>query len=708
MGVIKIYLLLVLSLLLDDVTCQLTGIALNPDTISLKERQKGSLNLTLVEVTPAGTIVNCDIVNVDSPPATAITDYPFQRSFTTVSANNIQWYVFYNEKSPQKLDYDVYNTYEVTVECAGITGIESDILTINIIENQAPIITQGGVPTAGLNMSTDASAIIKNDLLYTVTANDPDGDPLTYDYKTTPQVNYFDINPVTHEILAAVDFLAVAVSPVTITVNVSDGDKSKQLIIRVIVNDLNSRPEITNLPESISIPENTPAGTQLILLKYNDVDRVQIFNPTCTVTPATSASVFTLGSRIYVAGKPDGTSRLDYESIKSFSISCTIFDDYLYSDGTDILTVNITDINEPPVFTTQPNPCQLTESQARVSTCKLGMVLNDPEGDSFTLSIVNNAESQRFQFTSPDAQYLTFSVDYDVDNGAMPSSVQVEIKATDSAGQSSSAQIMVAILDKNDNSPVFLPNQGVDVTPSTTVGTVGKLQVTDNDSGSNSEIEFALLNINPSVYSDFISILPSGQVHYTKKFPSSMQDTTAILTIRATDKGSPPLSSTGVIIVRFLSDVTVPVSIQSSATATGDQPGLSPTASSKTQETFFDQPTNIAIVVVLAIVLLILLLVAFYFCIKRMLLGYCCGPGKESSVYPSSDEYGYQNNYHRRYNSGYYKEPLGYQSKYPIRDRIEYESNYPGSRPVYHKEYTSYSDVIRDKPLYARQTSTIK
>ncbi|KAK6186779.1 hypothetical protein SNE40_006054 [Patella caerulea] len=649
---------------LGRIDSQLTAITLTPGTVNLIEREASNYNITSVAVAPPGTVVNCYIKEVGTdvtPPSPIFTGHPFTKAFTT-SGFDVSWYFFFDSSSPNKLNFDVYQRYDVTIECADVNNnLRSAQVVVNVIDNNAPVITDA--PTANVTVAT--GDVNKGDLLYTVTASDPDGDPITYSFGVTPPLDIFSINPATNQIRAKVAFVGIGESPVNLSLVVSDGDKSTQLDIILTITNLNVRPNITNLPTESRIPENTAPGTELLTLLYFDPDQTAPFIPTCTVRPTTQLPVFDIiGSRILVSTGSDGKNRLDYEGVKKYEIDCFITDQYLGSLGPDILTVHIEDVNEKPEFAQKIYTCTLQESPALDSTCSLNLNVKDPEGGAVIISIKPTPDSQRFRFTSPAADRLTFSVNYDIDGNAMPSSLTIDIEATDSAGQFGTAQIQVTVTDRNDNSPVITATQIIDLTPASPVGAVGTVQATDADSGLNGEIEYILTAMNPATTSDYIVLLESGEIQYVKKFPDSLLNSAALLTIQARDKGTPPRSTSDIVTVRFLGDTTQPTN------QNGNQGG---TAASETR--FFDEPVNIAIVTVIGILLFVAVLVAFYFCIKKMLLGYCCGPRKPSNVYPTSQDYGH-----------YDVKKKGYYDRYP-KGRGDY--------PDYHRSDSLYSRDIR-------------
>nr|KAG5688776.1 hypothetical protein BaRGS_030645 [Batillaria attramentaria] len=172
--------------------------------------------------------------------------------------------------------------------------------------------------------------------------------------------------------------------------------------------DLNARPVISNLPATVNVTElQTQPGFTLITLTFSDPDNTGAvkLEPECSVDPSSESFKFhyeTNTRRLTLSSTIPSETLLDYEKTKHYLITCSVFDGYLYSEG-DVLTVNVLNVNEPPVFDASTYFCTMYES-------KVG----------------NNSERFRYNRAS---NKLTFNVDYDVDNSNMPTNVIVTIYA---------------------------------------------------------------------------------------------------------------------------------------------------------------------------------------------------------------------------------------------------------------------------------------
>jgi protocadherin Fat 4 len=113
----------------------------------------------------------------------------------------------------------------------------------------------------------------------------------------------------------------------------------------------------------------------------------------------------------------------------------------------------------------------------------------------------------------------------------------------------STAQVSIILLDVNDNPPMFLSPKLTYIPENTPIDTVVfKAQATDPDSGPNSYIEYTLLNPSGNKFS--IGTI-DGEVHLTGELDRE-EVSNYSLTVVATDKGQPPLSSSTEVVVMVL------------------------------------------------------------------------------------------------------------------------------------------------------------
>lgn len=114
---------------------------------------------------------------------------------------------------------------------------------------------------------------------------------------------------------------------------------------------------------------------------------------------------------------------------------------------------------------------------------------------------------------------------------------------------SSTAQVSIILLDVNDNPPTFLSPRLTYIPENTPLDTVVfKAQATDPDSGPNSYVEYALLSPSGSKFS--IGTI-DAEVRLTGELDREAVSNYT-LTVLATDKGQPALSSSAEVVVVVL------------------------------------------------------------------------------------------------------------------------------------------------------------
>ncbi|XP_041362004.1 uncharacterized protein LOC121377974 [Gigantopelta aegis] len=151
---------------------------------------------------------------------------------------------------------------------------------------------------------------------------------------------------------------------VLVKTNVSDGKLTTgpyTTTIRMI--NLNSRPQFTNLPVNLTIPENAVGGQTIIVVSYNDPDLFSTLAPVFTIDPVSEAYKFVYeqnSRRIKLATVPSGATLLDAENTQVYNISGLLNDGFLDSVGEYIL-LTVLNVNEPPVFNEELYYCSLVE-----------------------------------------------------------------------------------------------------------------------------------------------------------------------------------------------------------------------------------------------------------------------------------------------------------------------------------------------------------
>lgn len=120
--------------------------------------------------------------------------------------------------------------------------------------------------------------------------NDEDvGDSYTYAISDGPN---FVINASTGIISFAMDIEVTVTSTFNITVQITDtGGLSDTCVVVVTIRNVNRKPYFTNLPVTISVPEDTASGTLLYVLGVID-ESLASTSVSYTITPVLATNLF--------------------------------------------------------------------------------------------------------------------------------------------------------------------------------------------------------------------------------------------------------------------------------------------------------------------------------------------------------------------------------------------------------------------------------
>ncbi|KAK6186786.1 hypothetical protein SNE40_006060 [Patella caerulea] len=575
---------------------------------------------------------------------------PFVVGTTDTSSNFgfVDNTIVFNVDSPFKLDAARVSRYELFPACtdptdAANTQTNNASVIVHVFSNAKPSFRRP-FDTATVNVALNSSAVV-GARVYNATANiinDQATDVLAFSVRSIePNVDYFTLNTASGILTNKVDLRTATQSPIELTIDVTDGFNSadRSLVLTVTLINMNQRPDIVGLPVTINRDENTQT-LSIVDLSVNDEGVPTSLIPVCTVQPTGGNEVFDLVTRpisLKSRGNQFGSTFLDFETTPRYTVSCTVSDGFLQSQN-EVLTFNVNNVNEAPVFSENLVNCIMDESQAGVSACNLGFSIRDPEGNRFITRLFQDENSNRFALTSnsnnnnqnnnffTDDDRLTFNVDYDVDQGRMPERVTLFVNAVDEFGAISTATVSVVIRDVNDNVPEFnIINTAVDVTYQTSTGLLGSIQATDDDAGTNGEIDYRLVQVVPPNAINFVSVLGNGDIQYIRQYPDSLAGSSVYLSVEAKDRGTPTRSSTGTVVITLEATTTTSTTTTTTTTTTTIPTTFIPTTTP--EPGFFDKPENVAIFSILMILLLLAFLIGLYFLFRWCITGSCCGGG---------------------------------------------------------------------------------
>ncbi|CAI5780365.1 protocadherin gamma-B5-like isoform X18 [Podarcis lilfordi] len=316
--------------------------------------------------------------------------------------------------------------------------------------------------------------------------------------------------------------------------------------VTVEIQDVNDNaPQFLNSNINLEILESTLLGTQFLLGKAEDPD-----------IGVNSLQDYQLSSNQYfsleVRKRKDGNSYaelvlnkpLDRENEQTLHLILTALDGgQPRKTGTAQIRINVTDVNDNrPVFTQEVYKVSLRENTPLGSPVLQVAASDKDEG--------TNAQI-RYHFSNiPANVQLKFRVDpingtitlIDLLDFEETEKYTMMVTAKDGGGLLTHCNIEITVLDENDNAPeVTLASMFSPVPEDSLPGTViALINVNDKDSGDNGKVTCYLNNDLP------FKVLPSSNNYFKLQTDSPLDREIAPaynITITATDKGTPPLST---------------------------------------------------------------------------------------------------------------------------------------------------------------------
>ncbi|XP_044883715.1 protocadherin gamma-B5-like isoform X11 [Mauremys mutica] len=245
---------------------------------------------------------------------------------------------------------------------------------------------------------------------------------------------------------------------------------------------------------------------------------------------------------------------LDRESQRSLHLILTAVDGgEPQRTGTAQIWINVTDANDnPPIFTQELYKVSLRENAPPGSLVLQVKATDNDEGSNAQINYVfsNIPEKARQKFSlDPETGKITVKEPLDFEETR---DYTLLVEAKDGGGLVTHCKVEIEILDENDNAPeVTLASLATLIPEDSVPGTViALIKVRDRDDGENGKVSCRLQDLP-------FKIISSSNTYY-KLLTDSPLDRERTpeynITITATDKGSPPLSTQKTILLQ-ISDI---------------------------------------------------------------------------------------------------------------------------------------------------------
>ena len=439
------------------------------------------------------------------------------------------------------LDYETKDTYSVTITVSDDNGGSAEIaVTISVTdvdENRAPVFTDGDSTTREVAENTASGVNISTP----VGATDADDDTLTYslggDDASSFSINTSNGQLRTH---AALDYEKQDTYRVIITADDNrGGSASVTVIVSVLDVDENKPPEFILLNDVVfrEIAENSGSGVDIgTAVEATDPDDdVLAYN-----LDATSAAVFGIDS---TSGQLRTKAPLDYETKSAYIVTITA-DDENGGTATVNVSVQITNVNEAPVFTTDAVSFSVSEDAALNTLIGRALTATDPDvTDTSTDTNPETSNIDTLSYSLSGTGAAAFSIDNATGQLKTKTlldyetvqSYKVAVTVSDSAGGlNATLNITINVLDVDENrAPVFTEGESTtrSIAENTAAGTNIGAPITATDDDDDTLI-YELLGTDVS---SFTINSTNGQLKTKKNLDYETKDTYSV-TILVTDR----------------------------------------------------------------------------------------------------------------------------------------------------------------------------
>ena len=454
-------------------------------------------------------------------------------------------------KTKEALDYEAKTSYSLTVTAGDGTLTDTINVTINVTNvNEAPVFADAST-TRSVAENTAADVNIGNPIV----AVDPDaGASVTYTLDAVDGAN-FDIDAGTGQLKTKEALDYEAKTSYSLTVTAGDGTLTDTINVTINVTNVNEAPVFADASTTRSVAENT-------------ADDVNIGNPIVAVDPDAGASVtYTLdavdGANFDIdagTGQLKTKEALDYEAKTSYSLTVTAGDGTL--TDTITVTINVTNVNEAPVFADASTTRSVAENTATDVNIGNPIVAVDPDAGASVTYTLDAVDGANFDIDAGTGQLKTkealdyeaktsYSLTVTASDGTLTDTITVTINVTDvnEAPVFADASTTRSVAENTDDD-VNIGNPIVAVDPDAGASVTYTLDTVD---GANFDIDAGTGQLKTKEALDFES-----KTSYSLTVTASDGTLTATITvtINVTNVNEAPVFNAGLVVIHSVAENT--------------------------------------------------------------------------------------------------------------------------------------------------------
>ena len=291
--------------------------------------------------------------------------------------------------------------------------------------------------------------------------------------------------------------------------------RSNTADLRITVTNANDVAPVCDPPVfSASIREDSPVGTEVLMLSCNDTDSL-----TLNYSILDSFAPFQISS----SGSLTVNSSLDYEASTFHTVPVEVSDGE-FSFNTTVF-VNVLGINEhSPIFAQATYVCSIDENSAVGSLVCTVSANDDDSGSDGTVYYQLSTSTPSDSFVvdrESGGVYLAASVDYEHQQSF---SLTIEAYDLGEPSLTGSVSVTISVVDLNDNHPHTDSFAFFDVSETAALGErITTLNCTDADAGLNGQVTYQLNSI--------IKVGTDGSETIVASNPFTLESTTGDLTV---------------------------------------------------------------------------------------------------------------------------------------------------------------------------------